>query len=385
MIYPSPTGVSANYELTINGAEVKYDSISNISIALEEDKHDVLMLDMFGIPARAVSDYLNNAVQCRVWLAANYVHTFVGSIIEIQPHAVTSDGLLNDSPFQQSTIICMGASYEMRGPRDRSWETTSLHDVAFEFAKRYDFSVDVPNDEVVYDSLIQVNESDWQFLVRYANMMGYKTTCHGTHLHLYDPFKASVRSTSAHRLSTAPTDGFDMRSAPGQIMSFDMSVEDKRKSGQINIPIVSVINDDGTVFDLSSRDLNRQNGTSRDRDAREHVFADTYAKAQRALMAAQRRYYDYEATAVVSGVPGALPGGVALLDGYRNDFDGMWYVCGVTHTLVNQMFMSELSLRRNRNNQLDEYRPVTRYAEPPSPEWEGSYWRSSKRYLNAYV
>ena len=385
MIYPSPSGVTANYEMTINGVEVKYDSISNIRIVLEEDKHDVMLLDMLGIPTRAVSDYLNTAVSCTVWLNSNYVHKFVGSIIEIRPHSTTNDGLMNSSPFQQATIVCMGASYEMRGPRDRAWEKTTLKEVALEFAKRYDFSVDVPDDGLVFETLVQVNESDWQFLVRYANMMGYRTTCHGTHIHIYDPFKATNRQISAHKLTTISSDNFDLRIAPGQIISIDMTVEDKRKSNQINIPIVSVVEDDGTVFDVSGRDVNRQNGTSRDRDDREHVFADSYVKAERAIRTAQRRYYDYEAHVVVSGVPGAVPGGVVVLSGYKNDFDGLWYVCGVSHHLVNNEFQSELDIRRNRNNQLEQYRPVTRYSAPPEPEWAGTYWRSSKRYTNVYV
>jgi phage protein D len=383
MISPPTSGVSPKFEITINGVEFNYMSLHSINISLEENVHDVAKIRVAGIPTRAITDYLNTAVEIKVWLNANFYQHFVGTVIEVDPSSSTSEGLVNKSPFQDATITCLGASYDMRGPRERMWSGSTLTDVASEFARRYNFSVDVPKTKSVYPQLMQSNESDWQFLVRYSQMMGLSVTCHGTHIHVYDPYKAVGRNTSLHRLSTLKGDNFDLTQYPGQIFEFVGSFLDKRKSGTINKPVISVAQPDGRRYDVSWREINREADRAEDRDTRTHWFAESYDEAAAVLGAAQKKSYDYEATATVMFLPGAVPGGVIDLTEYNTSFDGLWYVHSVNHTLVTGNASTVLKLRRNRNSQL-EYSPVDQFKEPPLPEWEKDRWRARKATVNVY-
>lgn len=101
------------------------------------------------------------------------------------------------------------------------------------------------------------------------------------------------------------------------------------------------------------------------------------------LGAAQKKAYDYEATATVMFLPGAVPGGVVDLTEYNTSFDGLWYIYSVDHTLVTGNASTVLRLRRNRNSQLT-YSPVDQFKEPPLPEWDNDRWRARKATVNVY-
>lgn len=384
MIAPSTRGVSPKFEITVNGVEFNYISLYSITISLEENMHDVAKLRVSGIPPKAITEYLNAAVDIKVWINSTFKHQFNGIVIKVDPSSLTREGLINKSPFQDVTITCMGASYEMRGPRDRAWTNARLEDVVREFARRYRFSADVPKTKLAYPQLIQTNESDWQFLVRYARMMGFSVNCHGTHIHVYDPYKAVGRNTSLHKLITARGDKSDYTEYPGQIFEFDGSFIDLRKSGSINKPVIAVTQPDGRRYDVSWREINREADRAEDRDVRSNWFAESYDEAATVLNAAQRKYYDYGASVSTIIVPGAVPGGVVDLREYDSAFDGLWYVSGVDHTLLTGQFVTDFKLKRNRNSQL-KYSPVDTFQEPPSSEWDKDKWRSRRSLVSVYT
>lgn len=383
MISPTTHGVSPKFEITVNGVEFNYMSLYSITISLEENVHDIAKIRVAGIPTRAITDYLNAAVEIKVWLNANFIQHFVGTIIEVDPSSITSEGLVNKSPFQDATITCLGASYDMRGPRERMWQNSTLADVVTSLSRRYKFSADVPRTKSVYPQLMQSNESDWQFLVRYANLLGLVVNCHGTHIHVYDKYKAVGRNTSLHKLSTLRGDQFDMTQYPGQIFEFNGSFLDRRKGGTINKPVVAVSQPDGQRYDVSWREINREANRAEDRDLRTHWFVESYDEAAVVLAAAQKQIYDYYANATVMCIPGVVPGGVVDLLEYDANFDGLWYVHSVEHTLITGNFFTVLQLRRNQTSQL-KYSPVDGFREPPKPEWNQNRWQARKATVNVY-
>lgn len=384
MIVPSTHGVSPKFEITVNGVEFNYVSLHSIVISLEENIHDVAKLRVAGIPARAITDYLNAAVEIKLYLNANLFQHFVGTIIEVDPSSSTSEGLVNKSPFQDATIVCLGASYDMRGPRERMWSNSTLADVVNELSRRYRFSADVPRTPVIYPQLMQSNESDWQFLVRYARMLGLSVNCHGTHIHVYDPYKAVGRNTSLHKLTTLRGDKSDITQYPGQIFEFKGSFLDLRKGGTINKPVIAVAQPDGNLYDVSWREINREEDRSEDRDLRSHWFAESYDEAKVVLSAAKKKWYDYTATATVVCTPGVVPGGVVDLLEYNSNFDGLWYVNSVEHTLITNTFSTDLRLKRNRDSQL-KYSPVQSFQDPPPPEFHKDRWQSRRSVVNVYT
>jgi phage protein D len=383
VITPNTYGASPKFEITINGVEFSYDSLYSIVISLEENMHDVAKLRVAGISPKAITEYLNTAVDIKVWLNANLKQRFVGTVIEVTPSSITKEGLVNRSPFQDVTIVCMGASYDMRGPRERAWNNSTIADVVRELSRRYKFSADVPKTKSAYPQLIQSNESDWQFLVRYARMMGLAVNCHGTHIHVYDPYKAVGRNTSLHKLTNFRGDSKDSTQYPGQIFEFDGFFLDLRKSGSINKPVIAVAQPDGRRYDVSWREINRESDRAEDRDLRSHWFAESYDEASVVLNAAQKKYYDYGAAVTTVIVPGAVPGGVIDLKEYLSEFDGLWYVSGVEHTLLTGTFVTEFKLKRNRSSQLI-YKPVDLFKEPPDSEWNKDRWQARRALVSVY-
>ena len=269
----------------------------------------------------------------------------------------------------------------MRGMVSRVWANNTLEYVAREFCSTYGLSLDVPKDDLVFENLTQSNESDWQFLVRYCDIMGYCVTVHGTHMHIFDPHKAFGRSTSVHKISTITRTG--SKPSPGQITSFDGKFSRMTIDGTYLDASTTVHTDLGVVFDVSTSDVEKLDvageittslGTS----------VNTYDQAVRLLKSTQREDYDYTATAVVIGLLGSLPGGIVNLDRYDGLFDGLWYVEGVRHFLRTGMFVTTLDLRKNRVDVLWD-KGTQAYSLPPKPTYVNDQWTSSYRTVNVYV
>lgn len=146
MISKSPYGLSPNIDVSIDDVPVDYQALNRLEVVLTENKHDVLNIHIAGLPPQAVTDYLNAGVRLRFDTGASFVFEFAGYVTDVRPESQARHPLVNDSPFQNSVLVCLGASYAMRGAVSRVWEAASLSDVAKEFAFTYKFSLDVPKD-----------------------------------------------------------------------------------------------------------------------------------------------------------------------------------------------------------------------------------------------
>lgn len=369
-IRKQPSGVSPTIELTINGAEVRYHSLTGIELLLEENHHDMLKIRMNGIPTRAVTEYRNAAVLLKLDTGAGYLDTFHGYVEKVVPTSKISGGLMNGSPFQDATLICLGASYAMRGAKSKVWDGYKLEDVAQTLAKSYSFSLDVPRDVLVYKKMIQRHESDWQFLVRYAGLLGYSVTCHGTHLHVFDPFKAASRTISFNKLLTTKATKMSMRPHPGMINEFRGEFKEDHPDGVYKDTVVTVMQDDGTQYDVSTREL--KGITKRARfENRVTEPVDNYQEAVRVIEADAKNHYDYEATVTVVGMLGTKPGGVVDLDNYAAEYDGLWYVSKVHHMISSSgAFLTTLDLKRNINSELEQRSSTPNLVSVPGSDFD---------------
>lgn len=384
MIVKPGYGVSPTLTLSLNGVAVDYFAVNEIELLQEVNLHDMLIIRMAGIPPRAMTDYRNQPVYCAMDLGGGFLSEFHGYIIDVKAVATTSGGLLNESPFQDAQVICMGTSYEMRGGDSRVWKDERIEDVALELSGKYGFSVDVPSDKLILSPMLQDNESDWQFLVRYAGMMGFDVTLHGTHLHLFDPYKAYSRQTSFHRLRTAKDIRAGLVPEPGQITKFDVTLAEHHPDGVYKDTVVTVHQDDNQIFDVSLRELRKLSAPARFSN-RLRDSVDTYDQAVRVIEAEGKSKYDFKAKAQVLGLPGCLPGGVVQVDSYGTDsIDDLWYVLGVRHHLATGAFYSELQLARNINSELVPS-SVQAYKAPPTPKLLNGRWVPTKRSLNVYT
>jgi len=379
MIVPGTTGVSAKLDLTFDQVAVDYDSIVDIQLQADENLHDYACVTINGIPTRAVNDYVGVNVRFIVSTGANYVHEFFGTVDFVEPVSSASGGLVNGSPFQTAKVHCYGNSYRMRGKTSKVWEHTTLDQMANKLAHRYGFSSSVIKPKRSIPRFVQESESDWEALVRYASVYGYKVTLNGTHLHIYDPLAAMARFRSFHRLSTADVDKVD---SPGKVYKFEAMVGRAAVDGIHKDACVTVMDPSGRQYDLTT---SKVRGTSGGKfTVRENHVVDSYAEGRAIIDAATRSAYDFQATVECLGVAGAYPGGVVDLTGYRSDLDGLWYVSSVKHSVHSGSFTSILEIKKFAEMPLS-FTATQPYSKPPSSVISKGEWVSSRDSVACYA
>lgn len=375
-------GVNVSFTLTIDGVPVNYESINGIELELSENKHDMLTLLVTGLPPRAVTEYRNRGVEFTMHTGGGYYEYFCGYVVGVNPTQEVSKGIVNNSPFQVSEVVCLGASYMMRSKNSMLWSDTSLTYVTESIARKHGLSSVAPNVTPIAHSIVQDSESDWQFLVRLAGIYGYRVNCHGTHITVYHPREAGNRLQSFNRLLTQRVTGTATTQA-GQIIEFHGKFLDQRADGIYKDASVTVLQDNGVAFDVTTKEV-LNTGTRRPvitENLSEVVH--TYDKAAKLLESKAFEDYDYEAKIVVVGVAGAKPGGLVFVDNYNAEYDGYWYVSGVKHEVFqNGMFVSTLCVHKSVNYVYD-MTPKPLGAAPQSLFIDGK-WTTSKRLYRAY-
>lgn len=383
MIRKGSYGVSPDVEITIGNTSFDYTSINRVELHLAENQHDMLVITISGIPPRAVTEYYGKPVRLSMQVGGNYNQSFVGYVEDVRPESFTGFGMMNNSPFQEATLICMGASYEMRGSVSHSWGGYKLSDIAKELAYKYGFSVDVPADRSVNAALLQTNESDWQFLTRYAQFLGYSVTLHETHLHLFDPYDALSRQNSYHILTTLNNKGKSVTPSPGQIMEFKGSFSNRHVDGVYKESSITIIDDNNSVYDVSSNSVNGSSGAVARYANRMAEYVDNYEEASRRIGAEAKTTYDYYADVRVVGLAGCLPGGLVRLDNYNGTFDTFWYVKSVRHIVHSDAFVTELTIALNSRNRL-QVTNTEKYRTPPKSLYRNGRWEAEERLVNEY-
>jgi phage protein D len=384
MISKQAVGLSPTLNISINGVPVDYLAINEVEMSLEVNMHDMLMIRLSGIPPRALLEYRNRPVFCSMDLGAGYYQEFFGYVIDTQVTNIASGGTVNGSPFQDARLICLGTSYEMRGGTSRVWKHRKLSDVVLSFALKYKFSAAIPFDPIVLDPMLQDNESDWQFVIKYATTLGYDTTMHGTHLHVFDPYKAYSRRISYNRLRTSKQIRAGVAAQPGQIANISVTMGEHHPDGVYKDTTITVHQDDNTVYEVSLGKLKGLTKPARFSN-RLRDSVDTYQQAKRAIDVESKATYDYTADLVVMGIPGCKPGGIVEIDSYDTDeTDGLWYVQSVKHKLHSSAFLTELRVVRNINSELVPA-SVQSLARPPSSQLVSDQWVPVKRTTDVYT
>ena len=380
MIRKSLSGLSPTVTVLIGNVPVNYDSLSAITIDLKVDAHDMCEIVMSGVPAKYITEYISKPVYIRLDTGPSYVTEFYGTIERSNPTHAASQGSVNKSILQDTTFICFGTSYRMRGQTNRPWNSYSLAEVAKEICAKHGFSLDVPDDPTVFSTMVQSSESDWQFLVRYCGLMGYHVTVHGTHLHIFDPHKALGRMISLHGIYTVTRTSH--KASPGQITSFEGKFSRLSPDGVMLDAIATVHNDAGLTYDVSTSNML---GATEDPalSVSLGVVTSNHLQAERLLLASRRSTYDHVADVTVLGCAGILPGGIVKLDRYDGEFDGLWHVNGVRHFVRTGMYVSVLDISKNNVDSLTDD-GTSLYSIPPEPQLIDDVWTSSLRTVNVY-
>jgi phage protein D len=383
MIRQNPYGISPTLDITIGNTSFDYTAVNRLEVLMEENRHDMLTLELSGIPPNAITEYYGKPVDISMYTGGNFYHRFVGYVEDVRPKSFTGFGLMNNSPFQDVIVVCMGASYSMRGSTSFAWNGYRLSDIARTMAEKHNFSLDVPSDRTINASLLQANESDWQFLTRYSKFLGYSVNVHGTHMHIYDPYDALSRQNSYHVLTTVRKNKKVVTPSPGQIIEFNGTFSRRHVDGEYKETIIPVINEDNTTYEVSTAEVQPvHNGVAKYKN-RSYRYSVSFGEAERRIDAASKEDYDYYADVKVLGIAGCLPGGIVRIDNYNGEFDTYWYVQKVHHHVHSDAFYTELRIGRNINSEL-QFTNTRKFQTPPKAVYSKGRWIAENRVVNEY-
>jgi hypothetical protein len=386
MIIQSSHPLSPKVEITLNGVAVNYNSIVQFDMELHENEHDMLIIEIMGIPPRAATDYIGVAVYALIDSGYGRSQAFHGYVVSTEPSSVTKQGLVNKSLIQSTKLNCIGASLPMKEVSSRVWDSPTLGNVVKELAKKYHFSLDYPKDSFKPTRLVQALESDWAFLRRVVMSFGYAMSVHGTHIHIWDRSKAVGRLPSYHQILTMTK---NMENTPCTILTFDAYLGLLSSAGNSSKSVNTILDNQGNIFSIDAT----QTELASTKTISESKFSMPLKKSYqtleeniRAVTASEQYKSIYRATAEVVAGAGIVPGGTVDLKGYESNFDGLWYVSGVCHKMAKEKYTTVLTLLKNDDYVKDPtIPPVTSFTKPSEPVFLNAQWVSSMEKVNEYA
>ena len=391
MIFKSNFPQAPDVDIVLSGASVDYTSIDSIEIDLSENAHDMAVIEFVGLPTSAITDYVGVPVYITISASPVQQTAFYGYVSYVEPMMYTRRGLVNKSPAQRAKVVCFGASQAMMDQKSKVWENTTVPKMVDEIASRYGFSYSVPSDRFVWDRLLQSHESDWSFLVRSCNSIGYYVTCNGTHIHVYDPYKTISRRLPYVELQTVSSTLGNMNYAPGRILEFHGTFGDKTPDGVSDA--TKMIGTDPTGVTITSEEVvNGQQSTGFGEMVKPRFTntltteVDSIQMLNKFVGAINRSRYPYNATVSITGLPDPVPGSVAKIDRYDSYFDGYWLVKSVKHRISRSNYVTDLTIATDSTNKAaPAVAPIAAFTTPPTPTLNNNSWSSSAPLEEVYV
>lgn len=389
MIFKSSLPNSPDVSVILSDVSVDYATIQSLTVDVHENMHDMATITFSGFLTKGITDYVGVPVYISIGVNESRVIEFYGYVSYIEPVMETRKGLINNSPVQTAVLTCMGASFDMSTDKYKVWENVTLANIVEKIATNYGYSFAVPDDRFVWKRLLQNQKSDWQFLKDTCNSIGYYMTTSGTHIHVYDPYKAIARQLPYVDLLTVRGAYGDLKYSPGRIMEFRGLFGDVTLDGAVSKYNYVGIDSSGTVVQASTSDDDfTQLGELVERRYTNEVATNVTSieMLNKLAKASTKQNYPYNATAVVTGVPDPVPGSVVKIDNYDSYFDGYWLVRGAKHTVTRSNYLTELTLSTDSNNGvLPVVQPGSAFKTPPLPVLIDDTWKASLEFSDVYV
>jgi phage protein D len=263
----------------------------------------------------------------------------------------------------------------MKEVNSKVWDYPTLQNVITEIAGRHRLSVDYPKDSYKPVRLVQSMESDWAFLNRVCKAFGYSFNVHGTHLHIWDRSKAFGRFASYHRVFTSNK---IQDNQPFSVLNFEATLGRISSSNNASKSVVTVLDNQNNVHTVTSDGTEFSPGASELNKLFKKPLYYSAASLEEGLriVDAQDKYSPiYNATIKVLYGAGAVPGGVIDLRGYSSEFDGVWCITEVKHSIKSANYITELTVfKDSKYEETPKISKVESFTTPPEAKLMGSTW-----------
>lgn len=388
MIFKSAFPNSPKVNILIDGVEVDYTAINSIHIMSAENEHDYAELHVSGLIPKFVTEYINRPVFLSIEYSPTQKTSFYGYIAFIEPKAITRRGLNNKSPIQSATISCFGASYDMKPKKSRVWEKVTIRQVVTKISDEYKYSCQVPTNPYIFTRLAQSHESDVEFLVRVCTSQGYRVHISGSHIHVYDPFKAVSRNMPYAELTTLSDSSTNVKFAPGRVMEFDGTFGSNTPYGSSNNYVIETLDNDGNLIQYKNEEESMGLGTTVPARFTDSVplNAVSLSAVQSISGAKVRNRNPFHAQVSTTGIPEVMVGSLVKLNKYDSKFDGFWLVSKISQKVSRSNYVTELSIVRDSttNEELITSNGLP-YTIPDEPIIVNDLWVSSNPKVSLYA
>lgn len=385
MIISSSNPLSSSCTFSMDNVPILYSSIVEYELVLSENKHDLLVVTLVGLQPKLATEYIGVPVSFIINSGPGLSQEFVGYVAYTEPTSNSRDGFINKSPVTLARLYCLGASMVMKELNSKVYESPSLSEILEPLASKYRFSVDYPKDNYKPVRLTQASESDWSFLNKVCKTYGLNFSVHGTHIHVWDKNKHTGRVSSYHR--ALPQHKLQTN-APFSILEFEATLGRVSSSGNASKSIITVLDNQGAIHTVTDD----TSDTSVGYDGLTNMFKKPLYNSVTSLEEGQRfvDYTDktntvYNAKMSVVYGAGAVPGGTIELNGYASDFDGLWYITEVRHSVKTSNYITDLYLTKSiKYTEETDYSRVTMFKDPPKSILSLDRWVSVEPRIEEY-
>lgn len=325
--------------------------------------------------------WANNAPIRIIWgQAPNNIQTWYGYV----NHHTISANAESGSNAMQITYTCIGTSKPMNTDKTRTWGEVTGTYIAKQIAKEYSFRAVLTKTDWVLPYEVQSNESDFHFLNRIADKIGYRFWVSGGTLYFIDPIVV-IQGSGTQGVPRFYLDKSFLYL--DTVRDFSMSLGDNIPGGSQTVrQIYGLDKATGRVFKTKASNAT---ATTNIDQINSQWPVTTLRHAQNLVDAWQgRSQFWMAATAELYGTSYLYPGKLVQLAGNQlnNEAQGYWIVASADHVMktsgstdpTKDKYITHVQLIKNETTVLPKLKSINKI----SPEFVGcnlfgGVWQSS--------
>jgi len=359
----SPVGPVV-YSVEVNGILLS-DFPIDVELRQKWGRHDIFNLRLeynrtyLGMNKLAI--WPNNAPVKIVWgRRPSNIQTWYGYVNHHNVNAQADSG----STATQIQYSCLGTSKPMNTDRNRQWGQVTPTYIARKIAGEYGLRAVLTSTNWILPYEVQANESDFCFLNRIAEKVGYRFWVSGGTLYFIDPAVVlsggNQQAIPAFRLDK-------MFTQTDTIRQFDMNEGDNLPGAAIAYrSIYGLDKNSGQVFQATAKTASSPVITQIKSDRN----VTSFSEAQNIVQAWESmNQWWISAKAELFGDVALYPGKIIYLDGLHMtpDTRGYWIVSAATHVLKSSRvsytresrYVSQVEILRNTSGQIPNIKNVS--------------------------
>lgn len=364
--------------VNLTNSEVRRAVIENL-----EGKHEMAVVTT-QLTKRQITDFVDKPVSFTYGPKTGST-TFYGYVVTINP----------SREYQVDTVVditCMGMTWPMQNGTPKFVRSITAPDMFAAMVTRarpdispgYGLGAQVDTHPYTWPVLAQSDESDWEFLLTLAHRIGYAVYNYQGVVRLVRPLRIITETP----VFASFIKGDEVLDPTRTLLSWEASTQSMKLRQNIR-PSFGFFDGDGVAV---SEELARPYRLRTDTPIKDRPMATVYSSA----WADRIDFWNNQATARINGNARIVPGvniavQVSGVPNGRNEYDGVWLVRGVKHSLTHNSFQTYLDLARDTSrspiNTNDRWfwnvdRGAPRITlEPNTRRWQSS-WGQSPEYIN---